>query len=171
MPEDRRKPPVHAATRGILTPTHTHTHTFSPTLHLSFYSEQSSASSHSPSLIMFAPILQMRRLRPRPVKELVEVRQRVISRQGKEGRLWVSRLLLPPRPPCYFSHTRVLAPSPQTRPLVYFQVCVCTLLCRWVGDMWQDLRPLSWGLKPTSALLLALPPSLCSDLGTFINPS
>lgn len=44
---------------------------------------------------MLAPISQMRRVRPRQVKELVEVTQGVISREGMKGGLQVSCLLSP----------------------------------------------------------------------------
>lgn len=117
---------------------------------------------------MLTPILQMRRVRPRQVRELAEVRQRVISREGMKGRLQVSRLLLP-TPPCRFSHTCVLPAPTQTCPFVYFLMCACTLLC--VGFRGTPhLRALSWSLKPPSALLLALPQSLCGDFGPFIDP-
>lgn len=106
----------------------THIHTFSSLLHhsLCFCSFQSLASPH-----MLTPISQMRRMRPRQAKELVEVTQTVSSREGIKRGLHVSCLLPAPHM-LFLSHTCAsLTPPPKLDFSPIFLLCVCSLVHVW----------------------------------------
>lgn len=150
----------------------THIHTFSSLPHhsLCFCSFQSLASPH-----MLTPISQMRRMRPKQAKELVEGTQTVSSREGVKRGLHVS-CLLPAPYMLFLPHTcSPLIPPPKLDFSHVFLVCVCSLMHVWRQgflfrrNSWSGVRALSWGLKPTSVLSLALLRSLCGDLGPFIE--
>lgn len=118
---------------------------------------------------MLPPISQMRRVRPRQVKELVAV-----TRRRDEGGLQMSCLLSPKA----ISSTHI-SPTPHPPNLTFrvFSCCVFALhALEWArassgrGTAWSGVGTLSWVLKPTSALLLALLESLGGDLGPFNEP-
>ena len=71
---------------GVLTWTHTYPLSSPGPQSLASTESKNLALSHSAATGMFTPILQMRRVRPRLVRELVKVRQKVISREGGEGK-------------------------------------------------------------------------------------